>query len=82
MRRGEPAASLSGEPERGEPEPRGGLDLGELERGGLERWPRGEAASGAVRELRNAGMAGGGPGGALWSVLQTWVVSVHCYSRT
>jgi len=57
MRRGEPAASLSGEPERGEPEPRGGLDLGELERGGLERWPRGEAASGAVRELRSAGMA-------------------------
>ena len=78
MRRGEPAASLSGEPERGEPEPRGGLDLGELERGGLERWPRGEAASGAVRELRSAGMA---RGGALWSVLQAWSLTIHCYSR-
>jgi hypothetical protein len=36
VRRGEPAASLSGEPERGEPESRAaGLDLGELERGEL-----------------------------------------------
>ena len=37
--------SLSGEPERGG-----------LERGELEREPRGEADSGAVRELRSAGI--------------------------
>ena len=73
---------MSGETERGEPEPRGGLDLGELERGGLERWPRGEAASGAVRELRSAGMARGAPGGALWSVCyKRGSFTVHCYSH-
>ena len=42
--------SLSGEPERG------GLERGGLERGELEREPRGEADSGAVRELRSAGI--------------------------
>ena len=47
--------SLSGEPERGEPE-RGEPERGELERGKLEREPRGEADSGAVRELRRAGI--------------------------
>ena len=52
--------SLSGEPERGEPErgepERGEPERGELERGKLEREPRGEADSGAVRELRRAGI--------------------------
>jgi hypothetical protein len=51
---------LSGEPERGEPErgepERGEPERGELERGKLEREPRGEADSGAVRELRRAGI--------------------------
>jgi hypothetical protein len=50
--RGEPER---GEPERGEPE-RGEPERGELERGKLEREPRGEADSGAFRELRRAGI--------------------------